>query len=230
MSGFISKFMSYDSEWESYSLTSKGMSALAIAIIVLIIVSAFIADHKQKKVHFSAKVLVFTGAALALAFVTSYIKYELPFGGSITLFSMLFVCLIGYWYGAKVGLLAAFAYSILQFMQSGGSYFLSPFQVCCDYIFAFTALGIAGFFRSKKSGLVTGYIISILVRGLFSTIAGYIYWMAYMPESFPKAIAFLYPFVYNYSYILIEGILTLVIINIPAVKKALSNIKQLAIA
>ena len=99
-----------------------------------------------------AKQLAFAGIALALAFITSYIKYELPMGGSLTLFSMFFICYIGYLYGIKVGLITAFAYSILQFIQSGGSYFLSPFQTCCDYFFAFTALGLAGLWYRKKNG------------------------------------------------------------------------------
>ena len=96
-------------------------------------------------------------------------------GGSLTLFSMFFICYIGYLYGIKVGLITAFAYSILQFIQSGGSYFLSPFQTCCDYFFAFTALGLAGLWYGKKHGLTIGYIVGVLVRGLFHTIGGYIY-------------------------------------------------------
>ena len=228
MSKFLSFFMSYDSEGGSYSLTSAGMCALAVLILIAMLVAAFIANTKQKGVRFSAKVLAFSGVAIALAYITSFIIYELPFGGSITLFSMLFICLIGYWYGVKVGFITAFAFSVLQFMQSGSTYFLSPFQICCDYIFAFTALGIAGFFKDKKNGLLTGYILSIITRGIFSTIAGYVYWMSYMPESFPKSISFLYPLVYNYTYILVEGIATIIVISLPPVKKALMNIKKIA--
>ena len=45
-----------------------------------------------------------------------------------------------------------------------------------------------------------------------------------MPESFPKSLASVYPIVYNYSYILIEMVLTLIVINIPVVKKAIDYI------
>ena len=34
---------------------------------------------------------------------------NLPMGGSVTLFSMLFIALIGYWYGPYVGLMTAVA-------------------------------------------------------------------------------------------------------------------------
>ena len=210
-----------------FALTQAGYIALAIIILITLLMTALVADKKQnvRKIH--AKQLAFSGIALALAFITSYIKYEMPMGGSVTLFSMFFICYIGYLYGIKVGLLTAFSYSILQFIQSGGSYFLTPFQTCCDYFFAFTALGIAGLWYGKKHGLTIGYICACLLRGLFHTIGGYMYWMDYMPESFPSSLAAVYPIVYNYSYILIEMIITLVILSLPPVKKALGKVSQL---
>jgi len=195
-------------------------------MIAVIAVAAFIVSRKQATGKFTTKQLACAGISLALAFVTSYIKFELPMGGSVTLFSMFFICFVGYLYGVNVGLVTAFAYSLLQFIQSGGSYFLSPFQICCDYFFAFTALGIAGFWYEKKGGLVKGYIAACLVRGLFHTIGGYIYWMDYMPEWFPKSLTSVYSIVYNYSYILVEMIITLIVINIPPVKSAISRIKE----
>ena len=115
----------------------------------------------------------------------------------------------------------------MQFLQE--PYVLSPFQVCCDYVFAFAALGLAGIFAKQKGGLIKGYIVAILARGAFHALGGYLYWMDYMPENFPKALASVYPIVYNYSYILAEGILTIIIISIPAVSKALTRVKKSAI-
>lgn len=176
---------------------------------------------------FRSRELVFASACLALAFVLSYIQpYKLPWGGSVTLCSMLFICLVGYWYGLRTGLAVAFAYSLLQFLQ-GGAYILTPLQVCCDYFFAFTALGFSGLFRSSKNGLIKGYLLGVLLRGLFHTIGGYLYWMDYMPDNFPKAFSALYPLIYNYSYLLIEGIVTILLLCIPSVKKALHRIKQM---
>jgi thiamine transporter len=165
---------------------------------------------------------------LALAVLTTNIKlFELPYGGSITLFSMLFVCVIGYWYGPKIGIMSALIFSVLQFVLGGSTYILSLWQVCFDYIFAFAVLGLAGFFYKKKNGLVIGYFVAIIARGVMASIAGYLYWMDYMPENFPKSLAIIYPIVYNYSYILAEGIITIVILLIPAVKKAMENTKKL---
>jgi len=53
--------------------------------------------------------------------------------------------------------------------------------------------------------------------------------MEYMPENFPRSLTAVYPIVYNYSFILAEGIITLIVINIPAVKKALGRIRTMAV-
>lgn len=223
-----------------YSLTTAGKVFFVAIIAVLILLTAFLknreknnagneTDTKVNSKVFSTKQLVFSAVAVALGFITSYIKIvHMPWGGSVTLFSMLFVTLIGYWYGPKIGISAGFAYGILQFIQGGGSYILSPLQACMDYILAFAALGLSGFFHNKKNGLIKGYIFAIFMRGLFHTIGGYLYWMDYMPESFPQSLAAIYPIAYNYAYILLEGIVTVIILLLPPVKEAMSRVKKLA--
>lgn len=171
--------------------------------------------------------LVFCAMAIALAVVTSYVKiFSLPWGGSVTLCSMLFIVLVANWYGVQTGIFVGLTYGILQFIQE--PYVLSFFQVCCDYILAFAALGVAGFFAKSSNGLLKGYIVAVLARGAFHALGGYLYWMSYMPENFPQALKSVYPIVYNYSYLLAEGVLTVIIISIPAVKKALAQIKRIA--
>ena len=88
---------------------------------------------------------------MALAYIASYIRLipKMPYGGSVTLFSMLFICLIGYWYGVRAGIMTGLAYGILQFIQE--PYVLSLFQVCCDYVLAFAGLGLAGLFSKSKT-------------------------------------------------------------------------------
>ncbi len=219
-----------DPDWGSYyELTKTGYIAIVILMLAVIAVAAFFVGRKQDTGKINAKQLAGAGLSLALAFATSYIKFEMPMGGSVTLFSMFFICYVGYAYGVKVGFTTAFAYSLLQFMQSGGSYFLTPFQVCCDYFFAFTALGIAGFWYNKKNGFIKGYIVAALVRGLFHTIGGYIYWMDYMPDWFPQSLRNVYSIAYNYSYILTEMVVTLIVVSIPAVKNAMERVKNMGI-
>ena len=50
--------------------------------------------------------------------------------------------------------------------------------------------------------------------------------MDYMPDNFPKSLAAVYPIAYNYSFLLAEGLITIVIISIPAVQKALGRVKK----
>ena len=94
---------------------------------------------------------------------------------------MLFIVLVGYWYGPATGILVGFVYGILQFIQK--PYYLTLFQVCADYLLAFSALGLSGFFSGKKNGLTTGYLVGVFGRGVFNALAGYMYWMEYMPET-----------------------------------------------
>lgn len=140
---------------------------------------------------------------------------------------MLFIVLIGYWYGIKVGILTGLVYGIFQFLQE--PYVLSFFQVCCDYILAFAALGLAGLFAKQSHGLLKGYIIAVIARGAFHSLGGYLYWMSYMPDNFPKSLTAVYPILYNYSYLLAEGIITVIIISVPAVSKALTQVKRAAL-
>ncbi|MEI3212666.1 MAG: energy-coupled thiamine transporter ThiT [Lachnospiraceae bacterium] len=230
MSNFINTEDGY------FSLTQTGTICIGVLIVLLIVLSAFLrkkpveGEHEKKeKKGFSARQIVFCAAALALGFATSYIKvFSMPFGGSVTLCSMLFVVLIGCWYWPRGGTYVRLCLWFPEFAQDGGNYILSPMQACMDYIFAFAALGLSGFFYQKKNGLIKGYIVAILVRGLFHTIGGYLYWMDYMPDNFPKSLAAIYPIVYNYSYILAEAVITLIVISLPPVKKALARVRMMA--
>lgn len=208
-------------------LTSAGYAVCILAGVILFVAALAFAGKGSEKKKMSTRQLVFCAMAMALAFVTSYIKiFTLPWGGSVTLCSMLFIVLVANWYGVQTGILVGLACGILQFIQE--PYVLSFFQVCCDYILAFAALGVAGFFAKSSHGLVKGYIAAVIARGAFHALGGYLYWMDYMPSNFPKALTSVYPIVYNYSFLLAEAVITLIIISIPAVGKGLARIKQTA--
>jgi len=71
-------------------LTALGYFASTSAGIVLFLAGGLIPKSQKKRL--SARQLAFCGAAMALAFVTSYIRlFSLPYGGSVTLFSTLFI-------------------------------------------------------------------------------------------------------------------------------------------
>lgn len=208
-------------------LTTAGY-VLSGALMVLFLLAGLALSGGKESRGMSARHLAYCAMAVALAYVTSFIKpFEMPYGGSVTLLSMLFIVLIGYWYGVRTGVLVGLAYGVLQFLQE--PYFLTLFQVCCDYVFAFAALGISGLFRGKKNGLVIGYIAAVLARGFFHSLGGYLYWMDYMPENFPQSLKAVYPIVYNYSYLLAEGTITVIVLKVPAVSKALERVSRSAV-
>jgi len=215
-----------------YYLTKAGYVALIVIALVLLALTGFMRSRKtgEKSAHkLSVSTITFAGVSIALAFVLSYVKIiQMPWGGSVTLLSMFFIVFVGYLYGPGVGLAAGLIYGILELIQDGGTYMLTLFQVCCDYILAFTALGVSGFFKGKKNGLVIGYICAVIARGIFHVIGGYIYWMDYMPDNFPASLRAVYPICYNFAYLIPEAVLTVIVIMLPPVKKAIAGVRNMA--
>ena len=176
--------------------------------------------------------LVFSAAAIALAMVLSNVKIiHMPMGGSVTLLSMFFITLIGYWYGIKGGLLAAVAYGFLQFVLGG--YFMSLPQMLCDYPLAFGALGLSGLF-SPKSGvssaktMIAGYLVGVAGRYVFSIISGVVFFASYAADAGYES-PLVYSAVYNGAYLGLEALITVVVILIPAVQKGLNTVKRQAL-
>jgi thiamine transporter len=221
MSFFVTKVVD---EWgTTYSITTAGYAVLIIAMIALIIAAGFLGKKAQAK-RINTKSMVFAGLALALGIVTSNIKLlDMPMGGSITLLSMLFICLIGYWYGLKVGLMTSIAYGFLQLIID--PYIISLPQMLLDYIFAFGALGLSGLFSNKKHGLIKGYILGVFGRYICSVLSGVIFFGMYAPETMSPLT---YSLAYNGLSIGVEGIITLVVIAIPPVAHAFTYVKSFA--
>lgn len=169
---------------------------------------------------------MFSALAMALSLVTSFFKFlELPMGGSITLFSMFFITLIGYWYGAKIGVITAIAYGLLQFVID--PVFYTPVQMIVDYPLAFGALGLSGIFSNKKNGLIKGYITGVLGRYFFSFLSGLIFFASYAEGSGMSAPV--YSLTYNGMYIIPEAIITVILLVVPSISRALTHVKTMVI-
>lgn len=94
---------------------------------------------------------------IALAAVLSFVKIlELPYGGSVTAFSIVPIVIISYRHGVKWGLLSGFVFSIIQLIQTAStlsyatSFLAAVTIIFLDYIFAFTVIGLARL--SQKQG------------------------------------------------------------------------------
>ena len=210
----------------SVRLSAPGIAVVVVIIALLVVVAAVIRHRNaEKKTILTTKQLVYSAVAIALAVVCSMIKFaNLPMGGSVTLLSMLFIVLIGYWYGLGAGLTAAFAYGILQLVVD--PYIISVPQMLVDYLFAFGALGLSGLFSKSKHGLIKGYIAGVLGRYFFAFLSGWIFFGMYAPEEFPNAVV--YSLAYNGANLGAEALNTLIIICLPPVQKALNAVKNMA--
>lgn len=170
----------------------------------------------------STNIRKFTVSAIfvAIAYVLSFVKLlHLPFGGSITLFSMLFISFPSYFFGVKYGFMASIAYSLLQLIVD--PYIVHPMQLILDYIIAFSCFGIVGLFGKDDKDFMLGFIVACFIRFLSSSISGYIFFREYAPEGWNPI---MYTVVYNGSYIFTECILSIIVINVGPVKKIINNL------
>ncbi len=145
---------------------------------------------KTKRITESAMLLA---VAIVLELVSKMFIPEMPFGGQVTLVSMLPVVLISYRHGVKWGLVAGVTYALLEMaigaktvaaaFQPGyfgdGIMLLNAFIMCVlDYLVAFTVLGLGGMFRNRfeKPGtaLMAGSAVALFARYLAHIASGYI--------------------------------------------------------
>ena len=136
--------------------------------------------------------------AVVLEFVSKMFIPEMPFGGQVTLVSMLPVVLISYRHGIKWGFVSAFAYAVIEMLIGmktvsaaflpgyfgDGTMILNAVVMCLlDYILAYTLLGLGGIFRDKLQnpglGLMCGSLVALGARYLSHILSGYILFGSY---------------------------------------------------
>lgn len=146
--------------------------------------------NKTKRLTESAMLLAM---AIVLELVSKMFIPEMPFGGQVTLVSMLPVVLISYRHGVKWGLVSSLAYALIE-MVIGAKTVAAAFQpgyfgdtamigyalIMCvlDYLVAFTVLGIGGCFRNKIKNpgvsLMCGSLVALCARYAAHVISGFI--------------------------------------------------------
>ncbi len=211
----------------TYVPTTLGNICLVLVIIALLGMAVFFIrkNSRKKSNKLTIKQLAFCAVAIALGTVLSNIKvFSFPTGGSITLLSMLIICLPGYWFGLGAGVLTGVAYGVLQMLVD--PYILYPMQLVIDYLLAFGALGLSGLFAKKKHGLISGYLTGVIGRFIFAVLSGWIFFGMYAWEGWNPL---LYSIAYNAIYIFAEAAVTIVILLLPPVKKAMDIVKKEAL-
>ena len=219
-------------------------SFFCFAVCIIVFWSKAMAKTSSEKIH----ILVECAIMIALGTVLSLIKvYEAPYGGSVTLLSMAPMILLSLRRGVKVGLPAAFVYSVLQLILglSSVAWVPSPsgkiWCILLDYIFAFTVLGLGGIFRNVKfsKNETTNLFVSALLGALLVTalrflchiLSGAVIWYALDLEWYaddPTHIVnrygkWLFSAIYNGTFMIPEIIET--VIGVPLLHKALQKVK-----
>lgn len=169
----------------------------------------------------TARMLVECALMVAVATVLSLIKIDLPFGGGLTICSMLPIILISHRYDLKTGILTAEAYSLIQLFlgMDNLAYATTPLTILgvvfLDYVVAYSVLGFSGVFdklmKNKRAALATGIAVTFVLRFVCHLISGAWIWGVWMPEEFmgmTMTNPWLYSALYNGWYMLAELILT----------------------
>lgn len=185
------------------------------------------------------KILVEAAIMIALATVLCYIRIiKLPWGGSVTLLSMLPIVIFSIKHGVKHGMFGSFVFSLIQFGQGmlDGlfGWGLTPAMlIACillDYIGAYSVIGVAGVFRNKGfAGWISGTVLAVFLRYIVHFLSGVVIWhsIGTIWEGFSTDNEVLYSLVYNGAYMLPEMIFTVIgaaaLLKIPQTKKLITQ-------
>ena len=217
-------------------LNLSGNSVVGSAFQTHPVSGCFFVGGKMSNNSSKTKVLVEGALLIAISAVLSiWPKFKfLPYGGSITVCSMLPIILFSYRRGIKWGLLAGLAFALIQtitgFTSSGTGFVPFIFELLFDYLVAFTVLGLGGMFRGKlgssKKEFVIGTVVAIMLRYLSHFISGYVVWGEYAEWFFGEvgpwgqnilntmsgnALSAFYSLVYNGTYMIPELIITTIV-------------------
>ena len=165
--------------------------------------------------------LVESAMLIAVATVLSFIKFDLPFGGGVTVVSMLPLIIVSHRWGWKWGVVTAFVYSVLQLILGldnvgyATSFVMALGVIFLDYILAYTFIGLSGIFdtfmKNQRAAVAVGIAVTFVLRFVCHLITGAWIWGEWMPEEFmnlPMTSPWLYSFLYNGWYMLAELVLT----------------------
>ena len=167
----------------------------------------------------NARKLIEASLMIAIATVLSLLKLlDLPYGGSVTLASMLPIVIIACRNGVGWGLASGAVYGAIQQLLGLKtlSYVTTWYSILAvimlDYILAFAAVGFSGVFRNKvkkqNTALALGALFGCVLRYLLHVISGATVWAGL---SIPTKAALLYSLAYNATYMIPETIVLIAV-------------------
>lgn len=161
-------------------------------------------------------ILTETAVMLALGCILGMLKIiDMPFGGSVTVFSMLPIIIISYRHGIRIGLIGGFATSLIQMITGLKTLTYATSAealtaiIFLDYIMAFTVMGLGCVFKKsiKDRGisLAFGAFTVCLLRYLCHVISGCTVWAGI---SIPTVDGLFASMAYNAAYMVPETAIT----------------------
>ncbi len=167
----------------------------------------------------TVRALVESAMMVSLATVLSIFKLiEMPYGGSVTIASMLPMVILAYRNGLGWGLGSGLVYAaIQQLLGLNDLSYVTGWQsvlavIMLDYIIAFTVVGFGGIFRktgkSQRSALIWGAALVSVLRYVCHVISGATVWVGL---SIPSEAALIYSIGYNATYMLPEMIILIAV-------------------
>lgn len=188
-----------------------------IATIIALLLLAIILIVISRRTKYNVRVLTYGALAISAAFILSYIKIvSMPFGGTVTLASMLPLFVFAYIAGPRAGMLAGLAYGILQYIQE--PYFVHWVQFLLDFPIAFSLLGLSGLFRKNT---YLGAFVGSMSRFVCHFLSGVVFFASYAGDQN----VFIYSLSYNMSYIIPELLICMAVLAIPSVKSMINRFK-----
>ena len=149
--------------------------------------------------------------SIALAVICSFIKvWEMPQGGSVSL-TMVPLFIIAFRRGPVSGFVAGGIYGLISAVLGGVLY--HPMSLLLDYLFAYSILGVAGFFKKSVTGVICGTFAGTVGRFLFSLISGAVLFAEYAPEGQNP---WMYSLIYQAAYMVPELIICIAVMVVIA--------------
>lgn len=200
------------------------MGQLTTTVIILsglILASAL--SKSDTQTFSKVKILTLSAIFVALSTVLNFIVlFKAPQGGSVTLAAMLPIVLAGYFFNAHIGIVVGICVGLINLLLN--PYVIHPVQMLLDYPLAFGSIGFGAlFFRNSKYHLIISTWIGISFRFVCAFLSGVIFFASFAPDNLGPV---LYSFVYNISYLALDGAIISIILSIPAVRNVFEKLKK----
>lgn len=198
---------------------------LFAALIAGTLIAYFVLKAKGKRDVIRTKDLTYGAICLASSYALSFLGIGLPYGGTVTVASVLPVMIYCYYFGFNKGLVVTTAYTVLQFFQS--PYIVHPMSAVLDYVIPYLSLVFLGIFSYRQARFnkaaaenkhplrahaffFIGIACYFTVRYISHVLSGVIFYGDYIAwDGWWQNHLWTYSFAYNGAFLIPDTVITL---------------------